>query len=195
MLKRMRRRMERGFRGFPFFEEEEYERSLWEPFENMVKMFEGEIPEDLKDFVKEEETPSGKVRRFGPFVYGFSYSKRPGEEPQIQEFGNIRQAGPGRVVPASGGEREPLTEVVDLNGVYEITVEIPGVEKEEIDLSATEETLSIETTGERKYQKKVSFEEPVDPDKVDANFRNGILTIEVEKKEKEKKEKKKVEVK
>jgi len=39
----------------------------------------------------------------GPFFYGFSINQRPGEEPEIREFGNIR--------PESGrieiGERKP----------------------------------------------------------------------------------------
>lgn len=194
MMKRMRKRMERGFRGFPFGEEE-FEESMWEPFDDMVKMFEGEVPEDFKDFVVEEDTPTGKVRRFGPFVYGFSYSKKPGEEPEIQEFGNVKPTGRGKISPSPKGEREPLTEVIDLNGKYEVTVEVPGVKKKEIDLSATEETLKIKTTGERKYQKEVNFKDSINPENIDANFRNGILTLEIEKKEKEKKEEKKIEIK
>ncbi len=195
MMKRMRRSMERGFRGFQFGEEEEFRESIWEPFEEMTKMFEGEVPEDFKEFVVEEDTPKGKVKRYGPFVYGFSYSKKPGEEPEIQEFGNVRPSGRGRITPAPRGEREPLTEIVDLNGKYEITVELPGVKKKEIDLSATEETLRVKTTGERKYQKEVDFESSINPEKVDANFINGILTVEVEKKEKEKKEENKIDIK
>lgn len=193
MLKRMRKEMERGFSWLG--EEEIPEESIWDPFGEMMDWFERESPEDLEKFVTEEETPQGKVRRYGPFVYGFSYTKRSGEEPEIQEFGNVKPSGRGEIRPTPRGEREPLTEVVDLNGRYEITVEVPGVKKDEIDLSATEDTMKVETTGERKYQKTISFEDPIDPDKVDANFRNGILTVEAEKKEKEEKKGKEIEVK
>lgn len=193
MLKRMRREMERGF---SLFEEEETSgEGVWDPFEEMMGRFEEEYPEDLEKFVKEEETPHGKVRKYGPFVYGFSYSKKPGEEPEIQEFGNIKPGGRGELKPAPGGEREPLADVVDLNGKYEVTIEVPGVEKDEIELSTTEKVMTMETTGEREYQKEIEFEEPVYPEKVDANFRNGILTIEVEKKEKEEEKGKRIEVK
>lgn len=188
----MQREMERGFQ---FFEEEPSEKELWDPFEEMMQSFEERSPEELTEFVKEEETPQGKIRRFGPFVYGFSYSKKPGEEPEIQEFGNIRPGGRGEIKPAPGGEREPLTEIVDLNGKYEITVELPGVEKDEIDLSTTEESMKIKTTGERKYRKEIQFRETINPEKVDANFKHGILTIEVEKKEEEEEEGKKIDVK
>lgn len=193
MMRRMRRRMNQGFRYFPFGGKE-FEESVWEPFDNLTKMFEGEVPEDLEDFVVEEDTPTGKVKKFGPFVYGFSYSKKPGEEPEIQEFGNVRPSGEGKISPTPQGAREPLIEVVDLGDKYEVTAEVPGVGKEEIDLTATEEALRIKTTGDRKYEKEISFEDPINPDKVDANFRNGVLTVEVEKKKEEKKEGKEIEI-
>lgn len=41
----------------------------------------------------------------------------------------------------------------------------------------------------RKYYKEVSFAEPVNPDTAKAQYRNGVLTITIEKKEKTKKEK------
>ncbi len=82
-----------------------------------------------------------------------------------------------------------------MNGKYEITVEIPGVEKDEIDLSATEDTFRVETTGDRKYKKEINLQEPINPDEVDANFRHGVLTIEVEKKEKEEDEGKTIDIK
>lgn len=191
MMKRMRKEMERGF---SLFGEGPSEEEFKDPFEEMMKKFE-ESPKDFEEFVKEEETPEGKVRRYGPFVYGFSYTKKPGEEPEFQEFGNIKPSERGEISPMPKGEREPLTEVVDLNGKYEITIEVPGVEKENIDLSATEGTMRIKTSGERKYNKEIRFESQIDPEKVDANFKHGVLTIEVDKKTKEEEEGKKIEIK
>lgn len=192
MIRRMRREMERGFR---FFGEEPSEEEFSDPFEEMMKRFEENVPEEFDEFVKEAETPGGKVRRYGPFVYGFTYTKRPGEEPEFQEFGNVRPGEKGGISPMPGGEREPLTEVVDLNGKYEITVEVPGVEKDDIDLSATEDTMRVKTTGERKYHKEIKLDSQIDPEKVDANFKHGVLTIEVDKKEEKKYEGKKIEIK
>ncbi|KXB00407.1 hypothetical protein AKJ42_00910 [candidate division MSBL1 archaeon SCGC-AAA261C02] len=192
MIRRMLKEMEHGFR--PFEERESFEEEFEDPLEKMMKRFE-ETPEEFEELIKEEETPSGRIRRYGPFVYGFSYSKRPGEEPEFQEFGNIKPGERGEIEPTPRGEREPLTEVVDMEDKYEVTVEVPGVKKDEIDLSATEDSMEIKTTGERKYRKELFFEDSIDPDKIDANFKYGILYVDVEKKEEEEKEGKKIEVK
>ena len=45
------------------------------PFEEMLARLEEEMPEALTDFVTEEETPEGKARRYGPLIYGLSYTK------------------------------------------------------------------------------------------------------------------------
>lgn len=192
ILRRMRREMERGFR---FFGKEGSEQEFIDPFDQMMRRLEEEMPKEAEDFISEEETPSGKVQRFGPFVYGFSYTKKPGEEPEFQEFGNVRPSRTGEIEPTPEGVREPLTEVIDLNGKYEITIEVPGVKKEEIDLSATEDSMKVETTGDKKYKKEVSFEEPVNPEKVDANFRHGVLSAEIEKKQEEEGREKNIEIK
>ena len=55
-------------------EPEDVEDWLRDPFEDMTRRLEEELPEEYKDFVTEEETPEGKVRRYGPFIYGFSYT-------------------------------------------------------------------------------------------------------------------------
>ncbi len=162
-------------RGFPFDQDDEDE-GFWKSFEDMI---EG----DNDDFVTEEDTKDGKVRKYGPFVYGFSYTKKPGEDPEVREFGNVKPSGRGKIRPAQSGEREPLTEVVDLGEKYEVTVEMPGVKKDDIELSATEERLKVETSGDRKFKKSVSFEERIDPEAVEANFKNGILTVELEKRD------------
>lgn len=180
IVKRMRRQMERGFRLFGGKEPPEEE--FRDPFEEMVRGLEEKPPEELEEFVTERETPRGRIRRLGPFVYGFSYSKKPGEEPEVREFGNVSPTGRGEVRPAPRGEREPLVEVVDLDGRYEVTVELPGVEREEVNLSATENSMSVETLGERKFRKEVNFEDRVNPEEADANFRSGVLTVEIEKK-------------
>ena len=75
-------------KGFPFGRD--IEDWFQEPFQEMIKRFEESAPLEFKEFVKEEKTPTGVVRRYGPFVYGFSYTAEPGKEPVFQEFGNIQ---------------------------------------------------------------------------------------------------------
>ncbi|HNR59413.1 MAG TPA: Hsp20/alpha crystallin family protein, partial [Methanothrix sp.] len=96
------------FRGFPF--EEEREEGIYrDPFDELIRRFQEGIPDDLKELVREEETPAGTARRYGPFVYGFSYTAEPGKEPTFREFGNIRPSR-GGIEPSSG--REPLVDVM-----------------------------------------------------------------------------------
>jgi len=191
IIERMRREMRQGFPFYSGGKEEDYR----DPLGDITRIFDEDFSENFEKFVKEDETPSGKVKKFGPIVYGFSYSKKPGEEPEIQEFGNVRPTGRGKLSPSPEGEREPLIEVVDLNGKYEVTVEMPGVEKDEIDLSVSKEKMSVKTTGDRKYRKNIKFEKPVKPEKVEATFRNGILTLEIEKEEKDEKKGRKIDIK
>ncbi|AET63674.1 archaeal heat shock protein Hsp20 [Methanothrix harundinacea] len=166
------------FRGFPF--EEEREEGIYrDPFEDLIRRFQEGIPEDLKELVREEETPGGTSRRYGPFVYGFSYTAEPGKEPTFREFGNIRPSR-GGIEPSSG--REPLVDVMEDGDLYKIFAELPGVEKENIKLDSTERSVRIETTGEKKFAKTIALDAEVDPDSAKASYKNGVLSIELEKK-------------
>ncbi|MGB2727016.1 MAG: archaeal heat shock protein Hsp20 [Halobacteriota archaeon] len=167
-------------------EPQDIEEWLRDPFEEMTKRLEGELPEEFKDFVTEEETPEGKVKRYGPFIYGFSYTKEPGKEPEIKEFGNIKPSYK-RIEPVPGGEREPLIDVIEQKDSYEVVAELPGVEKKDIKLHATEDSLEIRTENDRRFFKKIPFDMPVKPESSKATYTNGVLSVRITKKEGEKK--------
>ncbi|MCJ7445698.1 MAG: Hsp20/alpha crystallin family protein [Methanotrichaceae archaeon] len=152
-----------------------------EPFEEMIEKFDESVPAEFSDFVKEEKTPSGNVRRYGPFVYGFSYTAEPGKEPIIREFGNIRPSYRG-IEPSMG--REPLVDVMAEKDKYKIFVELPGVEKEKVKLDVADDSVEISTMDEKKFYKMVYLDSQVDPDSTKASYKNGVLTIELDKKEK-----------
>jgi HSP20 family protein len=154
-----------------------------DPFRDLIKRFEEGIPEDLRDFVKEEETPAGRIQRYGPFVYGFSYTVEPGREPVFREFGNIRPSSRG--IETSVG-REPLVDVMEERDQYKIFVELPGVEKNDIKLDITEESIEIKTTEDKKYYKLIPLDSTVDPDSTKASYKNGVLSVELDKREKRK---------
>lgn len=168
-------------KGFPFGRD--VEDWFKEPFEGMIKRFEESVPSEFEGLVKEERTPSGTVRRYGPFVYGFSYTAEPGKEPVFQEFGNIRPSRRG--ITASSG-REPLVDIMDEVEKYKIFVELPGVDKENVKLDVAENSIEIKTDDEKKFYKMVDLEEAVDPDSSKASYKNGILTLELDKKAKRK---------
>ncbi|MDI6859507.1 MAG: Hsp20/alpha crystallin family protein [Methanocellales archaeon] len=153
-----------------------------DPFEEMIKRFEKETPKELKELIREEETPTGKIRKYGPFIYGFSYTHEPGKEPEFKEFGNIRLGPQGRIEPALRGEREPLTDVIEEKDSYEVVVELPGVCKEDIKLNATENSLEIRATNDRKFHKEISFDETINPESAKATYKHGVLSVRLEKK-------------
>ncbi len=164
---------------FPY----KFEEWFKDPFEEMIERLEkeAEIPKEL---VREEETPTGKVRKYGPFIYGFSYTHEPGKEPEFKEFGNIRLEPEGRIEPAIQGEREPLADVIEEKDTYEIIVELPGMNKSDIKLNATENSLEIRASNGKKFYKEISFQEAVDPDSAKATYKNGVLSLILKKKRK-----------
>lgn len=169
-------------RGFPF-EKKEIPGKDWfrEPFEDMIKRFEESMPPEFEDLVREERTPSGVVRRYGPFVYGFSYTAEPGKEPIFREFGNIRPSHRG-IEPSM--RREPLVDVMEEKEKYKIFMELPGVDKEKVKLDVAENNVQVKTEDDKKFYKMIDLESSVDPDSAKASYKNGILTLELDKKEK-----------
>src|SRR5512138_1371 len=143
-------------KGLPFDRREKPEEDWFRlPFEEMIKRFEASMPTEFQEFVREEQTPTGVSRRYGPFVYGFSYTAQPGKEPVFQEFGNIRPSHRG--IEPSGG-REPLVDVMDEKDRYKIYAELPGVDKEKIKLDVADSSIEIKTNDEKKFYKMIYLE-------------------------------------
>jgi HSP20 family molecular chaperone IbpA len=80
--------------------------------------------------------------------------------------------------------RTPFSEIQEdkEKGEIVITLEMPGVSKEDIDVHVDEESITIEAEGEsRKYRRSYSFGAQLDPVKTQASFTNGILEITLKK--------------
>lgn len=94
---------------------------------------------------------------------------------------------------------EPLTEVKETPSEVIVTVDLPCVRKEGINLYATENTLTIEASMYRKikfdklkaiyhetefqsYHKIIKLPSPVDPENARARFKDGILEVKLPKK-------------
>ena len=169
-------------KGFPFERKERFGEDWFkEPFESMIQRFEESMPSEFNELVREEKTPSGVSRRYGPFVYGFSYTAEPGKEPIFQEFGNIKPSHRG-IEPSEG--REPLVDVMSEKDKYKIFAELPGVEKDQVKLDVADDSVQIKTDDEKKFYKMIYLDSPVDPESAKASYKNGILTLELDKKEK-----------
>jgi HSP20 family protein len=104
-----------------------------------------------------------------------------------------------------GSERLPAAEVHDDAEAYTITLELPGVERDGIDVKATDRTLSISaerrsqrtrpadadsTDGQRPaaepllsefrygtWSRSFRFSSPIDAQNLNAVYRDGLLTV------------------
>ena len=84
-------------------------------------------------------------------------------------------------------EQEPLTDIIEGDNDIAITIEVPGVEKDDIDLNVTEDALEIKVNApERKYHKVVNLPNKVKTKSTKATYKNGILDIVLDKKDKKK---------
>ncbi|MEM2921101.1 MAG: Hsp20/alpha crystallin family protein [Candidatus Bathyarchaeia archaeon] len=141
------RRMRMPFRFFDFgFEDME------RMFEEMLKEMTADLPRDL---FRERKLEDGTtVREVGPFVYGYSMTIGPDGKPVIREFGNVKPSrrptifGEARPRLQFQEEREPLVDIVEGAEDIRVVVELPGVEKKDIQLSCTETQLSQEVLGQ-----------------------------------------------
>ena len=121
-----------------------------------------------------------------PFVHGFKIQYGPDGKPKIEDFGNKPIKSPkGEQIISE--EREPLTDIIEGNDDVAVTVEIPGVEKEDIDLNVTKENLEIRVdTPQRKYHKNLDLPCDVLPKTTKATYKNGILDVVIKRSEKKK---------
>jgi len=175
-------------RRFPFFRN-----WLFEDIDEMFREFERMMEEEIKEltskipreYIRERKLPDGTtVREWGPFVYGYSITIGPDGKPQIREFGNVK---PTRFGPRIREEREPLVDIYVTNGEVKVIAELPGVNKEDIQLHGTEDTLTISVdTPERKYYKEVKLPAKVDPKGAKTSYKNGVLEVTLPKKEERK---------
>ena len=121
-------------------------------------------------------------RIYGPYYYGFSVTIGPDGIPRIKEWGNIK---PGITRPRISEAIEPFTDVVEEEDVIKIVADLPGVEKEDINVEATEREVKISAErGDRKYFKIVKLPARVRPQTAKAQYKNGVLTVVLEKVEK-----------
>ena len=146
--------------------------------------------EVLERDIQEAVRKSMDSAKFGkPFVAGFSFRMGPEGKPSIQVFGD----NPVR----HDGFRSPINEQIldEKNGVLRLVLEMPGVEKSDIKVEATEDTAVITAENDgRKYRAEIGLKSPVMPDSGRAEYRNGILEISFSLKDKANKDFRRVNV-
>lgn len=126
----------------------------------------------------------------------------------------LRPWQPGFRFPSifEGETRVPLCDIADRGDKYELQVEVPGIEKDRINVKATSHSVEItakktEKTEEkrkdyiysershRSFYRRIPIPEEIVPSKVDARIKNGLLLVELPKKSPIRSQPTKVEVK
>lgn len=164
--------------------------SIFDEFEKFMRRWqkffeeiERQIEEDFRRF--SSQVGSGRPRYY---YYGFEITVGPDGRPVVREFGNVRRRPDVERIEVVD-EIDPLTDIVEEDDKIKVVVDMPGVEKEDIKLYISEDgkTLTIDARGkERKYHKEIRLPAAVDPNKAKATYKNGVLSVELEKVEKKK---------
>lgn len=109
-------------------------------------------------------------------------------------FGEEHEGAPHR-----NGHFTPRMDVVETDRAYQLSLDLPGVHPEEIEIKIEEETLTIEghrrhlgtkeTEGSRhqvervfgEFRRAFALPKAVDPDAILAEYTDGVLTVSVPK--------------
>ena len=112
-----------------------------------------------------------------PFVYGFSIIHRPGEDPEIREFGNVPEYSSNEENLFPSEIRDPLIDIFESEELVHVLAEFPEVKKENLVLHATSQNLEIRVLGSSEYSEEVELPSRVDPKSAKASYKNGVLEI------------------
>ncbi|HJL73095.1 MAG TPA: Hsp20/alpha crystallin family protein [Nitrospinaceae bacterium] len=105
----------------------------------------------------------------------------------------------------------PRVDVTEFENEFLISAELPGMDEKDIDITVDDGVVTLK--GEKKmekedqqreyyrversygsFQRSFQIPESADPDKIDASFTNGVLTVKMPKAPEEKKEVKKISI-
>jgi HSP20 family protein len=112
----------------------------------------------------------------------------------------------------AGWSKAPAVDIVEKDKAYEITAELPGMDESNIDVKFSDGTLTIKGEkrddkeekqkdyylSERRYgsfQRSFGVPDGVDAEKIEANFKNGVLTVTLPKSPQAQKSEKKIAIK
>ncbi|MCW4044411.1 MAG: Hsp20/alpha crystallin family protein [Candidatus Bathyarchaeota archaeon] len=156
---------------------DEYFRQMHEYMQSEFEAIFRNAPKDLR---RTRVLPDGtRIDEWGPFVYGYSMKIGPDGKPEIREFGNIKpQPKLGKAGVAIKKEREPLIDIAVTDGEVRVVAELPGVEKSDIKLHGTEDTLTISVDkAEHRYYKEIELPAKVDVKQARSTYKNGVLEV------------------
>lgn len=155
---------------------------LFRDFDQEFRRMQEYMNSFFQEALKHADIPKGAGQPGNPFVYGFTMRLGPDGKPHFEQFGNTPKV--GRPEVAVEGGREPITDLIEHADHITLTAELPGVEKDDVQVYATEDKLTLKVdTAARKYYKEIALPAPVQPDSTEATFKNGVLDVSIRKQE------------
>ena len=132
----------------------------------------------------------------------------------FNQFRDSTLASPGSLLLSGNGMQrlQPRVDISETDGEIQVEAELPGVEHGDVEVSVSNETLVIEgkksTESEKKeknyhlversqgqFVRRIPLGFDADADKINAVFKNGVLTVAIQKPEDQVRKTKKIEVK
>lgn len=153
-------------------------------FDDMDKYFKKIVERMFKDMAEfDEAVKSGKMQG----EWNIKPIERPGVKGYVAQrhlrFGdNPNELNKPLTIPEEGLEevREPLVDVFEDKDAVRLYVELPGIEKDDIQLSVTGGHAEIKA---KNFYKQIALPpRDVEFDKVSANYKNGVLQVTIPKK-------------
>lgn len=148
---------------------EDKRKNLKDMLDELDRYFE-EFEKDVQDVVR--ESISAVHSQTEPYVAGFSFRLGPEGRPSVQFFGDSPLH--------HDGFRSPMSEQIldEKNGLFRLVLDMPGVEKGDIKVEATEDSAVVTAERDsRKYKADIGLKAQVQPDSGKAEYRNGLLEI------------------
>ena len=144
-------------------------RNLRDLLDELDRYFE-EFEKDVQNFAR--ESISAAHLNTNPYVAGISFRLGPEGRPNVQLFGDSPLH--------RDGSRSPMTEQLldEKDNQLRLVLEMPGVEKEDIKVQATDDSAVVSAERDsRKYKAEIGLRAQVQPESGRAEYKNGVLEI------------------
>lgn len=106
-------------------------------------------------------------------TYGYTMYQGPDGIPHYHEFGNAIEE-----YRLEASTVEPFSDIVTEDDDLRVTLEVPGVKKQDISLECTVNSLSVKAqTQRKKFNKILALPCDIEPDSAHAVYNNGILEV------------------
>ena len=148
---------------------EDKRRNLKDMLDELDKYFE-EFEKDIQNFARNSISATRVAAE--PYIAGFSFRVGPEGRPHVQFFGDSPLRHNGFRIPMN----EQLLE--EKNNTLRVVLDMPGVDKGDILVDATDDRLIVTAEREsRKYKAEIDLKAKVQPDSGMAEYKNGVLEI------------------